>query len=195
MGSANRKRSNKKRSNKKRTNSYSPNDPRMISLMKSASRNQRVAPLRHLFDGLSNPSINMNKSMNKGGNKTRKNNKCSKCKNVKCKCCGVKCKCCGVKGGYVSIPLRKTYKNKSRKNNSRVGGYVYGGNLGLNHFYPHNTNVMSYPVVGGGKGTRSHRKIKGGSVLLGAPFTQGNLSSFGNTPGLSQSSEILFGNE
>lgn len=163
---------NSKGSNKKRKNSYSPNDSRM---------KRRVAPL---FTRLSNPSI----SMNKGGNKTRKNNKCSKCKNVKCKCGG-------VKGGYVSIPLRKTYKNKSRKNNSRVGGYVYGGNLGLNHFYPHNTNVMSHPVIAGGKKTRSHRKIKGGSVLLGAPFTQGILSSFGNTPGLSQSSEILFGNE
>ena len=174
---------NSKGSNKKAKNSYSPNDSRMKSLVKSASRNRRVEPLSHLFAGLSNPSINMNKSMNKGGNKTRKNNKCSKCKNVKCKCGG-------VKGGYVSIPLRKTYKNKSRRNNSRVGG-----NLGLNHFYPHNTNVMSYPVIAGGKKTRSHRKIKGGSVLLGAPFTQGNLSSFGNTPGLSQSSEILFGNE
>ena len=175
---------NSKGSNKKATNSYSPNDPRMKSLMKSASRKRRVAPLRHLFAGLSNPSINMNK----GGNKTRKNNKCSKCKNVKCKCCG-------VKGGYVSIPLRKTSKNKSRRNNSRLGGYVYGGNLGLNHFYPHNTNVMSHPVIAGGKKTRSHRMVKGGSVLLGAPFTQGNLSSFGNTQGLSQSSEILFGNE
>lgn len=168
MGSA-----NNKGSKKKRINSYSPNDPRM---------KRRVAPSRPWF--ISNPSI----YMNKGSNKTRKNNKCSKCKNVKCKCGG-------VKGGYVSIPLRKTYKNKSRKNNSRVGGYVYGGNLGLNHFYPHNTNVMSYPVIAGGKRTRSHRKIKGGSVLLGAPFTQGNLSSFGNTPGLSQTSEILFGNE
>ena len=125
----------------------------------------------------------MGSANSKGSNKTRKNNKCSKCKNVKCKCGG-------VKGGYVSIPLRKTYKNKSRRNNSRVGG-----NLGLNHFYPHNTNVISYPVIAGGKRTRSHRKIKGGSVLLGAPFTQGNLSSFGNTPGLSQTSEILFGNE
>jgi len=181
MGSA-----NSKGSNKKAKNSYSPNDHRMKSLVKSASRNRRVEPSRDWY--ISNPSIYMNKSMNKGGNKTRKNNKCSKCKNVKCKCCG-------VKGGYVSIPLRKTYKNKSRRNNSRVGGYVYGGNLGLNHFYPHNTNVMSYPVIAGGKKTRSHRKIKGGSVLLGAPFTQGNLSSFGNTPGLSQSSEILFGNE
>ena len=179
MGSA-----NSKGSKKKRKNSYSPTDHRMKSLVKSASRNRRGAPLRHLFAGLSNPSINMNK----GGNKTRKNNRCSKCKNVKCKCCG-------VKGGYVSIPLRKTYKNKSRRNNSRVGGYVYGGNLGLNHFYPHNTNVMSYPVIAGGKRTLSQRKIKGGSVLLGAPFTQGNLSSFGNTPGLSQTSEILFGNE
>lgn len=172
---------NSKGSNKKATNSYSPNDSRMKLLMDVASRKRRVAPSRPWY--ISNPSINMNKSMNKGGNKTRKNNKCSKCKNVKCKCGG-------VKGGYVSIPLRKTYNNKSKKNNSRVGG-----NLGLHHFYPHNTNVMSYPVIAGGKKTRSHRKIKGGSVLLGAPFTQGNLSSFGNTPGLSQTSEILFGNE
>lgn len=98
-------------------------------------------------------------------------------------------------GGYVSAPLRKTSKNRSRRNNSRVGGYVYGGNLGLHHFYPYNTNVMTPPVIAGGKKTRPNRMVKGGSVLLGAPFTQGNVSSFGTTQGLHQTSEILFGNE
>ena len=54
---------------------------------------------------------------------------------------------------------------------------------------------MTPPVIAGGKKKRPKRMVKGGSVLLGAPFTQGNLSSFGTTPGLQQASKILLGNE
>lgn len=168
MGSSRSRGSKGSKGSKKKTkNSYSPNDPRMKKLTSFASQKPRVIPSRHLFTGLSNPSINI---LRKGG--TRKNKY----------------------GGYVSAPLRKTSKNKSRRN-SRVGGYVYGGNLGLHHFYPYNTNVMTPPVIAGGKKTRSNRMVKGGSVLLGAPFTQGNVSSFGTTPGLQQTSEILLGYE
>jgi len=156
-----------KRSKGKTKNSYSPNDPRMKKLTSFASQKPRVIPQHHLYTGFSNPSITI---LRKGG--TRKNKY----------------------GGYVSAPLRKTSKNRSRRNNSRVGGYVYGGNLGLHHFYPYNTNVMTPPVIAGGKKTRPNRMVKGGSVL-GAPFTQGNVSSFGTTQGLQQTSEILLGNE
>lgn len=159
-----------KGSKKETKNSYSPNDYRMQKLRNFASRKQKNAPSEHLYTGLSNPSINI---LRKGGNKsTRKNKKCG------------------------NASLRKTSKNKSRRN-SRVGGYVYGGNLGLHHYYPYNANVMTPPVIAGGKKTRSHRMVKGGSyvsVLGGVPFTQGNLSSFGNTQGLQQTSDILLGN-
>lgn len=159
-----------KRSKGKTKNSYSPNDPRMKKLTSFASQKPRVIPSHHLFTGISNPSINI---LRKGGNKsTRKNKK------------------------YGNASLRKTSKNKSRRN-SRVGGYVYGGNLGLHHFYPYNANVMTPPVIAGGKKTRSNRMVKGGSyvsVLGGVPFTQGNVSSFGNTQGLQQTSDILLGN-
>ena len=99
----------RKRSKGKTKNSYSPNDPRMRKLIMSVRDKPRVIPSHHLYTGFSNPSVTI---LRKGGTRKHKY------------------------GGYVSAPLRKTSKNRSRRNNSRVGGYVYGGNLGLHHFYP-----------------------------------------------------------